>query len=94
MVWMTPAGIIAITGGWIVAETGRQPWVVYGQLRTADAISHLTTFEVAASLAGFVLLYVTLLAIWARYIVRTVKAGPEALPTGPASPDASEALVA
>jgi len=94
MVWMTPAGIIAITGGWIVAETGRQPWVVYGQLRTADAVSHLGVFEVAASLAGFVLLYVSLLAIWARYIVRTVKAGPEALSTGPASPDASEALVA
>ncbi|MGW1259629.1 cytochrome ubiquinol oxidase subunit I [Streptomyces sp. NPDC002513] len=94
MVWMTPAGIIAITGGWIIAETGRQPWVVYGQLRTADAVSHLTVPEVAGSLAGFVLLYLTLLAIWARYIVRTVKAGPEALPTGPASPDASEALVA
>lgn len=94
MVWMTPAGIIAITGGWITAEAGRQPWVVYGQLRTADAVSHLNTFEVAGSLAGFVLLYGALLAIWARYIVRTVKAGPEAPPTGPATPDVSEALVA
>ncbi|MFE5371515.1 cytochrome ubiquinol oxidase subunit I [Streptomyces mirabilis] len=94
LVWMTPAGIIAITGGWIVAETGRQPWVVYGQLRTADAVSHLSVLEVTVSLAGFVLLYLTLLAIWARYIVRTVKAGPEALPTGPAAPDTSEALVA
>lgn len=63
-------------------------------MRTADAVSHLSTPEVAATLAGFVLLYVTLLAIWTRYIVRTVKAGPEALPTGPASPDVPEALVA
>ncbi|MDX3242223.1 cytochrome ubiquinol oxidase subunit I [Streptomyces sp. ME18-1-4] len=77
LVWMTPAGIIAITGGWITAETGRQPWVVYGKLRTADAVSHLTLTETALSLTGFVLLYATLLTIWIRYIVRTVKAGPE-----------------
>ncbi|TQF01626.1 cytochrome ubiquinol oxidase subunit I [Kitasatospora acidiphila] len=82
MVWMTPAGVIAITGGWITAETGRQPWVVYGKLRTADALSHLTTAEAATTLTAFVLLYATLLAIWVRYIVRTVKAGPEA----PAAP--------
>ncbi|MER6526183.1 cytochrome ubiquinol oxidase subunit I [Streptomyces sp. NPDC001508] len=77
LVWMTPAGIIAITGGWITAETGRQPWVVYGKLRTADAVSHLSLTEAALSLTGFVLLYATLLTIWIRYIVRTVKAGPE-----------------
>jgi cytochrome d ubiquinol oxidase subunit I len=39
--WMTPAGILAIIGGWITAETGRQPWVVFGQERTADAVSPL-----------------------------------------------------
>ncbi|MER5792253.1 cytochrome ubiquinol oxidase subunit I [Streptomyces sp. NPDC001980] len=77
LVWMTPAGIIAITGGWITAETGRQPWVVYGKLRTADAVSHLSLTEAALSLTGFVLLYATLLTLWIRYIVRTVKAGPE-----------------
>ncbi|MFF2502391.1 cytochrome ubiquinol oxidase subunit I [Streptomyces sp. NPDC058067] len=77
LVWMTPAGVIAITGGWITAETGRQPWVVYGKLRTADAVSHLSLTEAALSLTGFVLLYATLLTIWIRYIVRTVKAGPE-----------------
>ncbi|MBF9066687.1 cytochrome ubiquinol oxidase subunit I [Streptacidiphilus fuscans] len=93
MVWMTPAGIIAITGGWITAETGRQPWVVYGKLRTADALSHLTTTEAALSLVGFVALYASLLLIWVRYIVRTVKAGPEAL-TGATAPRAtsSEAI--
>ena len=78
MVWMTPAGVIAITGGWITAETGRQPWVVYGKLRTSDALSHLTTAQAATTLTAFVLLYSALLVIWVRYIVRTVKAGPEA----------------
>ncbi|MBL1119435.1 cytochrome ubiquinol oxidase subunit I [Streptomyces sp. 110] len=77
LVWMTPAGVIAITGGWITAEAGRQPWVVYGKLRTADAVSHLNLTEAALSLTGFVLLYATLLTLWIRYIVRTVKAGPE-----------------
>ncbi|MEZ0094852.1 cytochrome ubiquinol oxidase subunit I [Streptacidiphilus sp. EB129] len=95
MVWMTPAGILAITGGWITAETGRQPWVVYGKLRTSDALSHLSTAEAAFSLIGFVALYATLLAIWARYIVRTVKAGPEALAGATGTPAlASEAPVA
>jgi cytochrome d ubiquinol oxidase subunit I len=95
MVWMTPAGLVAITGGWITAETGRQPWVVYGKIRTADAVSHLSTFEAAASLIGFVALYSTLLVIWAVYIVRTVKAGPEALaieaPNPSTEPEASHA---
>ncbi|MFD3588151.1 cytochrome ubiquinol oxidase subunit I [Streptomyces sp. NPDC058683] len=92
LVWMTPAGIIAITGGWITAETGRQPWVVYGKLRTADAVSHLTLTEAALSLTGFVLLYATLLIIWIRYIVRTVKAGPE--PVADLRTPAPEASVA
>ncbi|MGF6888919.1 cytochrome bd-type quinol oxidase subunit 1 [Nocardia sp. GAS34] len=87
LVWMTPAGIVAITGGWITAETGRQPWVVYGKIRTADAVSHLSTTEAALSLAGFVTVYAVLATVWIRYIVRTVKAGPEALDSpGDASP--------
>ncbi|MDH6578211.1 cytochrome ubiquinol oxidase subunit I [Kitasatospora sp. MAP5-34] len=79
MVWMTPAGLIAITGGWITAETGRQPWVVYGKIRTSDAVSQLSTAEAALSLAGFVAVYAVLVAVWVRYIVRVVKAGPEVL---------------
>ncbi|MDH6708377.1 cytochrome d ubiquinol oxidase subunit I [Kitasatospora sp. MAA19] len=79
MVWMTPAGLVAISGGWITAETGRQPWVVYGQIRTSDAVSHLSTAEAALSLAGFVTVYAVLVAVWIRYIVRTVRAGPEAV---------------
>ena len=87
MVWMTPAGIIAITGGWITAETGRQPWVVYGKIRTSDAVSHLTLTEASLSLGGFLLVYALLTGVWLRYIIRTVKAGPEAL-AAPALPSA------
>jgi cytochrome d ubiquinol oxidase subunit I len=37
--WMGPAGLVAVLAGWITTEVGRQPWVVYGVLRTADAVS-------------------------------------------------------
>ncbi|MEU5853072.1 cytochrome ubiquinol oxidase subunit I [Saccharopolyspora shandongensis] len=79
MVWMAPAGVVAITGGWITAETGRQPWVVYGLIRTSDAVSHLSLGATIASFAGLVAVYALLLGLWIRYIVRTVRTGPEHL---------------
>ncbi|MET7519460.1 cytochrome ubiquinol oxidase subunit I [Streptomyces sp. NPDC005480] len=81
MVWMAPAGVVAISGGWITAETGRQPWVVYGLIRTSDAVSHLSLGAAIASLTGFVTVYALLLGLWIRYIVRTVRTGPEHLVT-------------
>lgn len=79
MVWMAPAGVIAISGGWITAETGLQPWVVYGLIRTSDAASHLSLGAAVTSLVGFVGVYALLLGLWIRYIVHTVRAGPELL---------------
>jgi cytochrome d ubiquinol oxidase subunit I len=76
VLWMTPAGILAIIGGWILAETGRQPWVVWGQLRTADAVSALSAPVVVATAAIFICLYVTLLVIWIAYYLRAVRRGP------------------
>jgi cytochrome d ubiquinol oxidase subunit I len=73
----TPAGIIAILGGWITAESGRQPWIVFGQLRTADAVSHLAPGEILFSVVGFSLLYLVMLAVYIAYVVRTVQIGPE-----------------
>jgi cytochrome d ubiquinol oxidase subunit I len=53
-----PIGFIAVIAGWTVTETGRQPWVVYGMLRTADAVSpSLTATDVAISLTVYVLIY-------------------------------------
>jgi cytochrome d ubiquinol oxidase subunit I len=79
LLWTTPAGILAILGGWATAETGRQPWVVFGQLRTADAVSHLAPAELVFSVVGFSLLYVVMLVAYAAYVVRTVRVGPEEL---------------
>jgi cytochrome bd ubiquinol oxidase subunit I len=75
--WMTPVGIVAVLGGWVTAETGRQPWVVFGQLRTADAVSHLAPAETVFSVIGFALLYLLMAAAYIVFIVRAVWTGPE-----------------
>ena len=75
--WMTPVGIVAILGGWVTAETGRQPWAVFGELRTADAVSHLSPGAVVFSVIGFSLLYLAMLVAYIAYIVRAVRTGPE-----------------
>lgn len=75
--WTTPIGVIAIIGGWITAEAGRQPWVVYGQLLTGSAVSHLSTGSVIFSFVGFVSLYLLMLGAWVAYVVRQVRRGPD-----------------
>jgi len=72
-------GILAILGGWATAETGRQPWVVFGQLRTADAVSHLAPGELVFSVVGFSLLYAVMLVAYVAYVVHTVRIGPDHL---------------
>jgi cytochrome bd ubiquinol oxidase subunit I len=79
--WTTPIGVIAIIGGWITAEAGRQPWVVYGQLRTGAAVSHLASGSMIFSLAGFVVLYLAMLTAWVTYLVRQVMRGPDPVDT-------------
>ena len=57
MTWVSPLGFIAVLAGWFTAEVGRQPWTVYGVLRTADAVSPVPGGSVLASLILFVLVY-------------------------------------
>ena len=54
---MGPAGFIAVLAGWITTETGRQPFTVYGLLRTAESASPLAAPAVASSLIAFVIVY-------------------------------------
>ncbi len=71
-----PLGYIAVESGWIVRCVGRQPWIVYGQIRTADAASALPPGNVLTSLTGFALTY-TLLFIAALYFgSRIIRRGP------------------
>ncbi|MDD5168165.1 MAG: cytochrome ubiquinol oxidase subunit I [Syntrophales bacterium] len=72
-----PAPYIAGQLGWIVAELGRQPWIVYGVLKTADAVSKsISTIQVAGSLLGFTLLYGGLAAIDLYLLVTYSRKGP------------------
>jgi cytochrome d ubiquinol oxidase subunit I len=73
---MGPAGFVAVIAGWIVAEVGRQPYVIYGVMRTADAVSPVTAGEVTASLLGFMVVYAVVFTVGALYILRLIVAGP------------------
>ena len=77
-----PSGYIAVTAGWTTTEVGRQPWVVYGHLRTADAVSpNLTGADVAISLALYVVVYAVIFGAGLYYMMRMVQRGmPEDLP--------------
>lgn len=69
---------IAVQIGWIVAEVGRQPWIVYGLLRTADAVSKsIDTTQVFISLAGFTVFYGFLGVIGIYLLTKYAKKGPE-----------------
>ncbi|MFC4242658.1 cytochrome ubiquinol oxidase subunit I [Gryllotalpicola reticulitermitis] len=77
VLWTTPVGIVAILGGWILSETGRQPWVVFGLLRTSQAVSKLAPGSVLFSVIGFSTIYAVLLASYIVFIIRSVMRGPE-----------------
>jgi cytochrome d ubiquinol oxidase subunit I len=72
---MGAAGFVAVLSGWSVAESGRQPWVVYGLMRTADAVSPVAAGAVLGSLVTFVLVYVTLFAAWLWYSAKVIRHG-------------------
>ena len=74
--------------GWVAAEVGRQPWVVYGLLRTSDALSKaVVASQVLSSIIMFVLIYAMLFAVWVFVLDSKIKQGPEeAEPAHPPAP--------
>lgn len=73
-----PLGFIAVIAGWCVTEVGRQPWTVYGLLRTAQSVSpSLQTSDVALSLLAYVLVYLFIYPTGLFLLLRIVKAGPK-----------------
>jgi cytochrome d ubiquinol oxidase subunit I len=76
VVAMVPSGIVATWAGWVLAETGRQPWLVYGHLLTADAVSPLKPAAVLTTLAAFIVVYLALLGTYVWYVARVVRQGP------------------
>jgi cytochrome d ubiquinol oxidase subunit I len=89
VLWTMPVGVFATIAGWVVSESGRQPWLVYGKLLVANSPSSLSTGELIASLAGFWIVYLVLFGAWIRQVAHEVGKGPEELP--PNSADTASA---
>jgi cytochrome bd ubiquinol oxidase subunit I len=72
-----PSGFVAVLTGWMTAEVGRQPWVVWGLLRTSDAMTlTLSGPEVLATLIGYIAVYTFIFAFGSRYIYVLLREGP------------------
>jgi cytochrome d ubiquinol oxidase subunit I len=80
LVIMAPSGILATLGGWYLAETGRQPWVIYGMLRTMDAVSPVPAGVLLSTLILFVCIYALFMAAFLAFALRMIRRGPEAAP--------------
>jgi cytochrome d ubiquinol oxidase subunit I len=79
---VAPLGFVAVIAGWTTTEVGRQPWTVYGLLRTADSVSpSLTGGDVALTLAGYMLAYLIMFPAGVLLMSRIVRRGPDAKPT-------------
>jgi cytochrome d ubiquinol oxidase subunit I len=75
-VWMGPSGIIAILAGWYTTEIGRQPWIIHGLMRTADASSGHSFAQMSLTLGLFVVVYFALFGAGIGYMMRLVRKGP------------------
>ncbi len=72
-----PSGFVAVLAGWFTAEVGRQPWIVYGLLRTRDAVTpSLQTGDVAFSLLAYIAVYLVIYAFGFYYVYRLLRDGP------------------
>jgi cytochrome bd ubiquinol oxidase subunit I len=83
LVCASPLGFLAVLSGWFVTEVGRQPWIVYGVLRTADAVSPVPGGIVLSSLVLFVLVYGIVFGAGLYYILKLVQRGPDETPPAP-----------
>jgi cytochrome d ubiquinol oxidase subunit I len=80
LVVMTPSGVVATLGGWYMAEIGRQPFVITGMMRTADALSPVPASTLLNTLIAFVCVYAVFLVACFVFTLRLIRRGPEGLP--------------
>lgn len=78
---MGPTGYIALLAGWFTTELGRQPWVVYGVLRTEDALSSVSASQVGLTLIIFVVVYTIVFGTGIYYILKLMYKGPQFIHT-------------
>jgi cytochrome d ubiquinol oxidase subunit I len=92
-IWAAPLPLIAMSIGWIFTEMGRQPWVVFGLMRTEDGVSPgVSGLEVLISLIGFTVIYGVLAVVEFKILLKAIKEGaPE---EGDTEQDSSKLAVA
>ena len=76
-VLMGPAGLVALLAGWLTTEIGRQPWVVYGAMRTKDAVSNHSALELSMTLIVFFVMYVAVFGTGISYMLKLAAKGPQ-----------------
>jgi len=74
---LTPSGFLAVLTGWCVTEIGRQPFIVYNVMRTADSVSPVGSGPVALSLGAFFLVYTVIFGAGTYYILKLIGKGPD-----------------
>jgi cytochrome d ubiquinol oxidase subunit I len=74
---MGPTGLIAILAGWLTTEIGRQPWVVYGVMRTKDAVSNHSALAISTTLIVFIVMYFAVFGTGVSYMLKLVAKGPQ-----------------
>jgi cytochrome d ubiquinol oxidase subunit I len=74
---MGPSGLVALLAGWMTTEVGRQPWVVYGLMRTKDAASNHPALALTVTLTVFVLVYFAVFGTGVVYLLKLVAKGPD-----------------
>jgi cytochrome d ubiquinol oxidase subunit I len=77
MLYAIPLPYLALEAGWMVTEVGRQPWIVYGLMRTSDAVSPIAASQVGITLAAFILVYSLLGAVAFYLVAKFARQGPE-----------------
>lgn len=80
MLWAIPLPYLALELGWTVAEVGRQPWIVYGLMKTSQAVSPISSGQVGVSLVAFILLYGFLGLVDFYLLAKYARKGPEPAP--------------
>lgn len=82
LLYSIPIPYVATNLGWMVAEVGRQPWTVYGLMRTAESVSPVPASSVLISLVAVAVIYSILVALDIYFLIKTAKQGPDALAEG------------
>ncbi|MEY8842479.1 cytochrome ubiquinol oxidase subunit I, partial [Cribrihabitans sp. XS_ASV171] len=82
-----PAGFVAVLAGWVTTEVGRQPYTVYGYLRTADSLSPVEAPAVSSSLTAFIIVYFFIFGAGTFYLLRLMSRAPgQSQQQGPSGP--------